>query len=126
MLVNGADVLADSEIVQHFTTSYPGIKLEDAEKLSSLIKDGVAVMIDTRLPVILTLDKVGQIFTLLIALLCDIELLTMRLPLFLTGCSCLMLGGYAIPLWTDGVSYALSLCCPVLLEGIFTAAHPCL
>lgn len=58
MLVSGADVMTEDEISCHFLKAYPQLTRQNAAKLSSLVRDGVAVVMDTRAPVILCLDKV--------------------------------------------------------------------
>lgn len=58
MLVNGATALSERELSSYFSKMSPELNGKQLKQLSSLAKDGVAVMIDTRSPVILALDKV--------------------------------------------------------------------
>lgn len=56
--MNGASSLNEEELSHYFMSLSPEIDNHIAEELSSLVKDGVAVMMDTRAPIIFALDKV--------------------------------------------------------------------
>lgn len=61
MLVSGSESLTADEICNYILTTYPQLTKQNSVRLSSLIKEGQAVVMDTRAPVILCLDKVGLV-----------------------------------------------------------------
>ena len=61
MLVSGAESLTEDELFQYTLTMCPQLTKQNARKLSSLIRQGQDVIMDTRAPVILCLDKVSKL-----------------------------------------------------------------
>ena len=61
MLVSGAESLTEDELFQYTLTMWPQLTKQNARKLSSLIRQGQDVIMDTRAPVILCLDKVSKL-----------------------------------------------------------------
>ena len=61
MLVSGAESLTEDELFQYTLTMCPQLTKQNARKLSALIRQGQDVIMDTRAPVILCLDKVSEL-----------------------------------------------------------------